>query len=62
MWKKNCILCGRRTGVPGERTTTGLFGIQTEPKYTKSRLPGASETSGLLSQVDTLDKQAASGL
>ena len=57
-----CILCGRRTGVPGERTTAGLLGIQTEPKQTWSRLPRASETSGLLSQVETFDKQAASGM
>ena len=57
-----CILCGRRTGVLRERTTASLLGIQTEPKQTWSRLPRASETSGLLSQVETLDKQAASGM
>ena len=57
-----CILCGRRTGVPGERTTAGLIRIQTEPKQTWSRLPRVSETRGLLSQVETFDKQAASGM
>ena len=46
-----CICCGRRTGAPGERTTAGLLGIQTEPIQTWSRLSKASETSGVLSQV-----------
>ena len=47
-------------GGGGEgRTTASLLGVQTNRYRHSPLLPEASETGGLLSQVETLDKQAA---